>query len=242
MNFAKLAKLMARPRYWRAIAAGVAPGIEHRAALAGLRPATVIDVGANKGQFAYLAETLWPSAQIVCFEPLPGPRARLTELMGERARIYDCALGQTEGSATIHIASREDSSSLLPLGRQRELFRMDEAASLEVPVRRLDELMTSDLAAPILLKIDVQGFEHEVLNGAERLLPHIDWVYVEASFVELYQGQKLADEVTALLAGHGFRITGEYNTVHFDGKPVQADLLFTAERLCPASRQSENPS
>lgn len=226
-----MATLLAEPRYWRALAALVKPSVEHRRALRHLQPRTVIDVGANKGQFAYLANSLWPQARIVSFEPLPRPRDRLASLMGKRITIHDCALGETEGAATIHIASREDSSSLLPLGRQSELFQMREVGVIKVPVRRLDDVMTESLSRPALLKVDVQGFEYEVLKGASRLLEQIDWVYVEASFIELYHGQRLAVDVVELLAVHGFQEVGRYNELEDAGKVVQADILFASREV-----------
>ena len=133
----------------------------------------------------------------------------------------------------MHLASRADSSSLLPLGSaQKQLFDMDEAGQLTVAVRRLDAVIdTADLPRPALLKIDVQGFEYETLKGAAGLLSAIDTVYVEASFVELYAGQKLAEDVAGLLEAHGFVEAGRFNISQKKGRDVQADLLFARSRL-----------
>lgn len=226
MRAAKLAKIFADPRNWRAVMHRIAPGVEHRPALSAISPSAVIDVGANKGQFAYLANMLWPNAKLFSFEPLPGPRERYQRLMQGRATVFDCALGEAEGIATMHVASREDSSSLLPLGEQREVFQMDEVQAFDVPVRRLDRVLP-DLPAPALLKIDVQGFEYEVLQGATNLFSRIDWIYVEASYVELYQGQRLIGDVQELLESHGYQLTSQHNTAHDKGRLVQADFLFT---------------
>lgn len=137
----------------------------------------------------------------------------------------------------MHVASREDSSSLLPLApKQKRLFNMAEAGRFAVPVRRLDAVFDTPPAAPILLKIDVQGFEYEVLQGAEGLKEWIGWVYVEASFVELYEGQRLADAIAELLHGWGFTLTGEYNLTRDDrGARVQADLLFERTPTIPTA-------
>jgi FkbM family methyltransferase len=227
-RFEKYLAILTQPRHWSALARGVAPGIEHGAAFAGKRYGTVIDVGANKGQFACFARGRWPGARLICFEPLPGPRDRLTLVTGGSAEIHAVALGESEGKAQMHIASREDSSSLLPLGdTQKQLFDMEETREVSVAVRRLDAVLDSKaLARPVLLKIDVQGFEFETLKGAGEMLVDIDAVYVEASFVELYAGQKLAVDVAALLGEHGFIETGRFNLCTRDGADVQADILF----------------
>ncbi len=85
----------------------------------------------------------------------------------------------------------------------------------------------ADLAAPALLKIDVQGFELEVLRGAGDLLSAFEHVYVEASFEALYEGQALADEVIAHMLAASFVEAGRHNvSLGPDGRPIQADFLF----------------
>jgi len=216
------------PAYWPALARGVVPGTEHGSAFVGREFSTVLDVGANKGQFAAFAAHRWPHATLTCFEPLSGPRNRLSAIMGEKARIHPVALGNYEGEAVMHVASREDSSSLLPLGdAQKTLFSMDEDHVLPVPVRRLDKVVErKHLSAPTLLKIDVQGLEFETLQGSTGLLDLIDAVYVECSFVELYAGQKLAVDVAQILHDFELEETGRFNICRRGNTEVQADLLF----------------
>ena len=225
----KLFRALSRPAYWPALARGVVPGVEHDAAFEGRDVATVIDAGVNKGQFACFAQARWPHARLICFEPLPGPRRRLRSVTSGSATIHPLALGDTPGQARMHLASREDSSSLLAPGkRQAEVFGVTEAGAAEVRVDRLDAVLDAgDLARPVLLKIDVQGFEYELLKGAQGVLHAIDLVYVECSFEALYDGQKLAGEVAALLAEAGFAQSGRFNLDHdAQGALVQADLLF----------------
>ena len=216
------------PQYWPALVRGVVPGIEHTSAFIDQNYRAIIDVGANKGQFAAFALTRWPRARLICFEPLPRARAKLASITANRAEVHPYALGEVEGGALMHVASRADSSSLLPLGeRQKRIFDMGEASRLNVQVRRLDSVIEAgSLPRPALLKIDVQGFEYETLKGAESLLKVIDGVYVEVSFVELYAGQKLAVDVAALLQRYGFRQAGRFNAYVIDGATVQADILF----------------
>jgi hypothetical protein len=81
----KYLKLLHSPACWPALAHGVAATLEHDDALGHDRFATVIDVGANKGQFAVYARTRWPSARLICFEPLPAPRATLARVTAGHA-------------------------------------------------------------------------------------------------------------------------------------------------------------
>ena len=84
----------------------------------------------------------------------------------------------------------------------------------------------ADFARPSLLKIDVQGYELEVLKGASALLSAIDAIYVEVSWVELYKGQALHDEVEALLLDAGFKQAEVFNEENYKGELIQADMLF----------------
>jgi FkbM family methyltransferase len=206
---------------------GVAATLEHDSALGRDSFATVIDVGANKGQFAIYAKTRWPKARLICFEPLPEPREKLQRVTGGQAELHDCALGAEPGEGRMHLATRTDSSSLLALGaRQKAIFGMEASGECRAAIKRLDTCLPTPLPRPVLLKIDVQGFELEVLKGATDLLPHIDAIYVEASYVELYEGQALHEEVEHFLTEAGFSLDGRYNTYVHQGEPVQADLLF----------------
>ena len=223
----KYAKLLQTPACWPALGQGVAATLEHDTALGRERFATVIDVGANKGQFATYARLRWPHARLICFEPLPEPRAKLARVTRGRAELHACALGAAAGEAEMHLASRVDSSSLLALGeRQKAIFSMDESGRLRVPIQRLDVCIRPPLARPSLLKIDVQGFELEVLKGATGLLPEIDLVYAEASDQELYEGQALLGEIKTFLEVAGFQACGYFNEQFHHGHRIQADCLF----------------
>jgi FkbM family methyltransferase len=163
------------------------------------------------------------------FEPLPASFAKLETLMARRASLHQCALGATDTEAEIHIASRADSSSLLPLGEgQSRIFGVESVSTLRVPVYRLDTILSEkNVAAPALLKIDVQGFEYEVLKGMGSLSSLIRCIYLEESFVELYTGQKLFGEIDILLQSLGYKLHSTHNMHHSpDGEEVQADVLY----------------
>ena len=229
MNIAKAIRAAFVPAYWKGLVRAVVPTTDHSEAFAALEFASVVDVGGNVGQFSLFASHRWPDAVIHAFEPIPDQADRFASVHGKRVTLHRCALGEKETKLPIHIASRKDSSSLLPLGRrQKTMFSMEEVGQIEVPVKRLDEVLSADdLQQPALLKIDVQGFEYEVLSGASALLEHFSHIYVEASFVELYEGQKLAHEIEALLLLAGFELAKKHNTMSgSDGSVVQSDLLF----------------
>jgi hypothetical protein len=89
------------------------------------------------------------------------------------------------------------------------------------------EIRAPDSAERALLKVDVQGYEVDALRACDSLLDWFHAVYVEASFIELYEGQGLADEVINFLHGRGFVLVGIFNTTYaLNGLAVQGDFLF----------------
>ena len=132
----------------------------------------------------------------------------------------------------MHVTAEDDSSSLLPVTELQQSLSSGtrEVAAATVAVELLsDRLREDDLKSPALLKIDVQGYELEVLHGCASLLPRFSYVYIECSFKELYAGQALAAEVIDHLYGRGFELRGVYN-VQYDpqGCALQADFFFAA--------------
>ncbi|MEX2317485.1 MAG: FkbM family methyltransferase [Pirellulales bacterium] len=229
----KLAKVLTHADYRAALRrGGVAAAIEHEPILSTLTCATVIDIGANRGQFALASRRCFPDARIVSFEPLSAPANRFRAVLGHDPQVclHDVAIGETAGEAIIHVAAADDSSSLLPMTRlQNALFSGTQEVRTEtIRVERLEQHITpADIRPPALLKIDVQGYELQTLKGCEPLLGSFAFLYVECSFVELYQGQALAAEVIDYLRQRGFSLQGVYN-MHYDGqgRSIQADFLF----------------
>jgi FkbM family methyltransferase len=229
----KLAAIAVRSFYRDAfLRVGVAPAIEHEAVLGGLGFDFVADVGANRGQFSLVCRRMRPQARIAAFEPLPAPAAVYRALFrgDPRVRLHECALAPQRGKMTMHVSGRDDSSSLLPISAlQSENFPGTAAVgSASVPVGPLSDFVgPEDLGRHNLLKIDVQGFELEVLKSAEPLLSQFRWIYAECSSVPLYEGQALADEVIQWLKARRFDLIGRFNPSRGrDGTLLQADLLF----------------
>ncbi len=213
----------------------VMAGVEHKAALN--RPlATVIDIGANRGQFALAARAI-SGAKVVSFEPLPEVAALFQNVFSSDrdVKLHVAAIGEKAERKLIHLSARDDSSSLLEIGEaQSDYFPgTHEVGTLEVAVGTLDQFLSRDeIVRPAMLKLDVQGFELQALAGCRSLIDRFDYVYCECSFVELYKSQRLAGEVVDYLRSMGFSLAGVYNPSYDQhGDCIQADLLFN--RVAP---------
>ncbi|MBA1146049.1 FkbM family methyltransferase [Ectothiorhodospiraceae bacterium WFHF3C12] len=218
---------------------GVAAGVEHFPVLRALSVDTVLDIGANRGQFALAVRASLPGARVVSFEPLDVPAQRFEAVFAADplVTLHRTAIGPQSEQTRIHVSARDDSSSLLPISDlQDELFPgTAETAVEQIRVAPLETyLSAADIATPSLLKLDVQGYELEALKGCESLLGHMDHVYAECSFVELYTGQALADEIIGWLRGRGYAVRGVYNLTYNEaGQAIQGDFLFSRDGSGP---------
>ena len=232
-NILKSFNIFHDPLFFRALLKGTAAGTEHRRLLQSLDCRHVVDIGANCGQFALISRKCFPDARIDSFEPLVEPADRFERVFSGdiNTHLHRCAIGVEKATMFIHVSERDDSSSLLPIGKnQSELFpHTGEREVRKVTVLPLHEVIDAkNLIFPSLLKIDVQGFELEVLKGCRSMLDHFSRIYVECSFIELYEGQALAHEVIDYLSQHDFILSGVYN-MSYDrhGIAIQADFLFS---------------
>jgi FkbM family methyltransferase len=229
----KMLRVLWIPEYRSAfLRTRVVASTEHDRVLGGLQLNTVVDIGANRGQFALCIRRLYPHAQIFSFEPLRKPSGAWTRNFGAdtRARLFKKAVAPQSGSATMNVSRWDVSSSLLPFAQaQHDNFPLTEEASREVVETTtlegcIEEELIRDSA---LLKLDVQGFELSALQGCGRLLERFRYVYVEASFIELYVGQALATEVIGFLFGRGFKLVCVANLSYgASARAIQADFLF----------------
>jgi FkbM family methyltransferase len=232
-KFRKLLSVLAQRDFRAALVrGGVAAAVEHGRLLKTFQFKTIVDIGANRGQFALVSRHCFPHARIIAFEPLPGPAKKFHAVLGHdpRVTLHQVAIGPSASTATMHVAAADDSSSLLPISSlQQSLFSGTEEVGQEtIQVEPLaSRIKAEELEAPALLKIDVQGYELPVLRGCVALLNRFSHAYVECSFVELYEGQALATEVIIFLREHGFSLRGVYN-VHYgpQAEAIQADMLF----------------
>jgi FkbM family methyltransferase len=230
----KLWRLLTRHAYRHALLSWhVAATIEHRTQPFTESFRTVIDIGSNRGQFAVFARDRWPSAKLLCFEPLPGPRDTLVKVANHlgNVEIFPYALSASSRVQWMHVSRSDDSSSLLrTAARQVEAFPNSvQVQETEVEVRRLDDMVSpADLPGPVLMKIDVQGAELDVIRGATGVLDGVHEMLVECSLAELYEGQALLDDVIIFAREQGFRVTGVLaSSAKPNGPPLQCDVLFS---------------
>lgn len=202
----------------------------------GLKPRTVVDVGANVGQFAVASAKLFPGARVHSFEPVPECTEELRQNVSGLANVtvYPLALGGGEGELQFYVNSHSHSSSALPLAEaHRDAFpQAREERAIEVEVSTLDRVFDGvGMERPVLVKLDVQGYQARVLRGAEETLQRVDYVVLEASFKPMYEGEPTFMEMARLMEGYGFRFERPVGWLSAPGtgEILQMDALFVRE-------------
>lgn len=175
---------------------------------------TVIDVGANRGQFALELLNAGFRGRIISIEPLPGAHEVLQAASSKRGTNWEVvrrlALSDSDGSATFFVTKSDTASSLLePTSALNQATPSTEVVeSITVETLRLDELIKElNLGqSRILLKLDVQGGEGRVLAGAVKTIDLISGVLVELSFAKLYDDQVPPAEILNRMEESGFKV------------------------------------
>ena len=134
----------------------------------------VLDVGANDGNYAYtLARLVGETGQVICIEPLPRLVRHLREaasVLNLPIQVVDCAVSDRDGMADLHIPLEGShqlhaQASMIPHGS-------DKFTTIEVQVRRLDDIMTDRQGRISFIKVDVEGHELSALRGAVATIEH----------------------------------------------------------------------
>lgn len=173
----------------------------------------VFDIGANEGQFAREIRECGYTGDIVSFEPLSSARKKLLTFasVDPNWEVHDqSAIGDQDGEIEIHIAGNSVSSSVLPMLESHLSAAIGSAYidSERVPISRLDLVANRYLTpeSKLLIKIDTQGFEWQVLDGARETLQQACGVLCELSLVPLYDGQRLWRDIVHRLEAEGFML------------------------------------
>jgi FkbM family methyltransferase len=211
----------------------------------------VLDVGANQGQYGALLRKGGYRGRIISFEPLSRAHALLRERASTDSSwtVYRrCALGRERGSAEIQVAENSWSSSLLPmLSRHIEAAPNSQPTSREpVEIEILDEVLDSvgPFGQRTFLKIDTQGFEEQVLDGAVRTLAQAAVVELEASLVPLYAGQCSWKHLVERMRESGFEVWAiepEFSDP-VSGQTLQVDLTFARRGEVYVNRSPTAPT
>ncbi len=203
------------------------------------RQLVVLDVGANDGWFAKVVFRFWPDAKIISFEPLKSMHMHLEKLkLKKESYNYEkIGLGDKVDMLQIHEIGTSGLSSFKDLhadyAYDSNFFDQQVNQSYEVEVTTLDSYIElRKLTNDFILKVDTQGYEMEVLRGAQRLFDsqRIKVVIVEMMTVEKYQGASLYVEIINFLARQGFRMVDIHNSYYEqDGCLSEFDAVFIPE-------------
>lgn len=194
---------------------------------------TILDVGANVGKFALMMNKILDNKNIYCFEPLKDCFEQLVNNTKhiDSIQCFNIGLGRNNKTVTIYHNEFSPSSSLLEMSTlHKQAFPYTKnSVEEEVKIASLDEMQDElELKKKVLLKIDVQGYELEVLKGANDLINHVDLIIVETSFAELYKNQPLYDDIYQYLVAKSFRYIGNFGqfTNPETGEILQGDSIF----------------
>jgi FkbM family methyltransferase len=172
----------------------------------------VLDVGANDGRYGTILRNLGYSGRIVSFEPTSNAYSKL-KTMSNKDILWEIApriaIGNENSEIQINIAGNSLSSSVLTM-LDTHLKAAPESAYVSseiVKMSRLDTIAKTYIKSDtksIFLKIDVQGFEKQVLEGAVEILPLIKGIQLELSLIPLYEDETLFKEMINLLENLGY--------------------------------------
>ena len=195
----------------------------------------ILDVGANEGQFVKELRFYGYEGNIISFEPILDAHKRLLQnsLKDDKWEIYKpIALGNKNRESVINISKNSVSSSIFEMKKEH----LENAPnSMYVSKQSINEIRLEEIffdldlkEKNLFLKIDTQGYEYEVLKGAEEILKYFKGIMVEVSLTNLYEGQKSWQEILGFIQSKGFNLwsidRGFSNKKN--GKTLQLDLCF----------------
>jgi FkbM family methyltransferase len=234
----RMARLRNTPAKW--LSPGHVDSLELLDLVEPLGIGVIYDIGANVGTWTLLARAIIPDAEVHAFEPMEKHRSGFgTNVAGlERMTLHGIALGAESRPAVLHVMDFSDASSVLPSAEANRLhFGTVEVEQAAIQLHRLDSYRAAQqLPFPDLIKLDVQGYELEVLKGGIDCLKSAKAVLAEVSFAEFYTGQPLFEDVVRFMADMGFRLHAVSTTTPV-GKPlVQTDVLFLTTEVRAAAK------
>jgi len=194
----------------------------------GFHPQTVLDIGAYKGDWMKLCRSVWPASSVLMIEASPDRAAILRELATSTTGLSaECALLGATATEAARFYEQDSASSALPEGaKSGQPF-------VSLPMLTLDELTRGTIfESPELIKLDVQGYELEVLRGGKTALKSAEAVLLEVNLIPVYEGAPLLQEVVEFMAAEGFRAYDIAGMIRrpLDGALWQTDIVFVRYR------------
>lgn len=228
--------IFSKPSFFRKYKPGIIPTTFCRLDVPWLHAykfGTILDIGANVGRFSITAHSVFPDAMIHAFEPLPSCFASAQKALAgiSNATVHNIALGDAEGELQMFANDFSPSSSILPMAQaHKDAFPFtDSTKKVPIRVQRLDDFASDlQMPGPVFVKIDVQGFERQVLAGGRATIGKADVVLLELSFEELYEGQPLFGELFDTMRDLRFHFRGTMAQMPHpkDGRTLDADCFF----------------
>lgn len=198
----------------------------------------VIDIGANDGQFANESSQVFSSSSYHCFEPIPSIFSSLKNrfINNPSFHFYNIALGIEDAIGTINLNEYSPSSSILEMEKlHKDSFEFTKnSTKQEIVIKRLDDFIEAiNPTQHTMVKIDVQGYEMQVLLGGSSFIKRSKVVIVEMSFEKLYKDQPLFHEVYTELYRLGFSYHGNLEQLisPTTSEILQADCIFINSNL-----------
>lgn len=194
----------------------------------------VFDVGANIGQYGKELREINYRGKIISFEPLITAFEKLTAVAKNDNlwEVYNYALGDVNGEMKINVAVNSFSSSIMDMLPSHLEFAPESkyVGKQDINIKMLDSVFRSicQKSDNVFLKIDTQGFEKNVLEGAKNSLPFIDTVQIEMSLIPLYRDGLLFDEMCGFLKSLGYLLVSMEPafTDERTGQLLQVDGIF----------------
>jgi FkbM family methyltransferase len=197
----------------------------------GFHPESIVDVGANRGRWTEMALEVWPDAHCLLIEPQPEMRDDLDALCARQPNVrwVEAGAGPEETELVQTIWDDLEGSSFLPAVDPQRL-----AAGSQRPVRmrRLDDMIAEWRRSPDLVKLDVQGFELEVLKGAPSLFGTAELFVLETSLFRFFDNLPLLREVIEFMSARGYEVYDLAGRIRrpVDGALGQIDVAFALGR------------
>lgn len=201
-------------------------------------PKSIFDVGANYGEMAAMYHTTFPLAKVYCYEPTPSIFESLKQRFQDvpQIELIKAGLGETNCTKTFFENHSGNTNSFLKsakIGATSDK-QCETLGQIEVEMRALDdEVKRLGVEEIDFMKLDVQGYEYFVLQGAAKTLAagSVNVILSEVYFKRQYEGQPLFWDIAGLLAQHGFELVDLYDLYYGPNQLLWGDAIFASSKV-----------